>query len=73
MRLRAAVYAISGRAHKPARDAKATERIDAWDPCSPMQQGEQEDGIYAGAGLRPEEYSVMVLIAEYQQKSRKAA
>ena len=38
-----------------------------------MQQGEQEDGVYAGVGLRPEEYSVMVLIAEYQRKPRKAA
>jgi DNA topoisomerase-1 len=38
-----------------------------------MQQGEQQDMAYAGLGLRPEEYSVMVLIAEYQQKLAKAA
>src|SRR5581483_5317028 len=38
-----------------------------------MQQGEQQNAAYAGLGLRPEEYSVMVLIAEYQQKLAKAA
>jgi DNA topoisomerase-1 len=38
-----------------------------------MQQGEQQNTAYAGLGLRPEEYSVMVLIAEYQQKLAKAA
>jgi len=38
-----------------------------------MQQGEQQNVAYAGLGLRPEEYSVMVLIAEYQQKLAKAA
>jgi DNA topoisomerase I len=38
-----------------------------------MQQGEQQSTAYAGLGLRPEEYSVMVLIAEYQQKLAKAA
>jgi DNA topoisomerase I len=38
-----------------------------------MQEGEQQNAAYGGLGLRPEEYSVMVLIAEYQQKLAKAA
>jgi hypothetical protein len=38
-----------------------------------MQQGEQQHTAYAGLGLRPEEYTVMVLIAEHQQKLAKAA
>jgi DNA topoisomerase-1 len=38
-----------------------------------MQQGEQQNAAYEGRGLRPEEYSVMVLVAEYQQKLAKAA
>ena len=38
-----------------------------------MQQGEQQNAAYGGMGLRPEEYSVMVLVAEYQQKLAKAA
>jgi DNA topoisomerase-1 len=38
-----------------------------------MEQGEQQNAAYAGLGLRPEEYSVMVLIAEYQQKLARAA
>jgi DNA topoisomerase-1 len=38
-----------------------------------MEQGELQNTAYAGLGLRPEEYSVMVLIAEYQQKLAKAA
>jgi DNA topoisomerase-1 len=38
-----------------------------------MQQGEQQNSAYAGLGLRPEEYCVMVIIAEYQQKLAKAA
>lgn len=37
-----------------------------------MQRGEQQDSAYAGLGLRPEEYCVMVAIAEYQQKLTKA-
>jgi DNA topoisomerase-1 len=50
--------------------------IDAWADGSlfpVMEQGEQEDATYAGLGLRPEEYSVMVLIAKYQQELAKAA
>jgi DNA topoisomerase-1 len=31
-----------------------------------MKQGEQQDAAYAGLGLRPEEYCVMVLIADHQ-------
>ncbi len=31
-----------------------------------MQQGEQQDAAYSGLGLRPEEYCVMVLIADHQ-------
>jgi DNA topoisomerase-1 len=38
-----------------------------------MQQGEQQNTAYSGLGLRPEEYSVMVLIAEYQSKLARAA
>ncbi len=38
-----------------------------------MAQGEEQNAVYAGLGLRPEEYSVMVLIAEYQSKLAKAA
>ncbi len=50
--------------------------IDAYSDGSlaaAMQQGEQQHAAYAGLGLRPEEYSVMVLVAEYQQKLAKAA
>jgi DNA topoisomerase-1 len=36
-----------------------------------MQEGEKQHGDYAGMGLRPDEYSVMVIIAEYQQKLAK--
>jgi len=38
-----------------------------------MEQGREQNTAYDGMGLRPEEYSVMVLIAEYQQKLAKAA
>jgi DNA topoisomerase I len=38
-----------------------------------MEQGEAQNAAYSGLGLRAEEYSVMVLIAEYQQKLAKAA
>ncbi len=38
---------------------------------SMMQQGEQQHTAYSGLGLRPEEYAVMVIIAEYQQKLAK--
>jgi DNA topoisomerase-1 len=38
-----------------------------------MRQGEEQDSAYHGMGLRPEEYSVMVLIAEQQQRLAKAA
>jgi DNA topoisomerase-1 len=31
-----------------------------------MEQGEQQDSAYAGLGVRPEEYCVMVLIADHQ-------
>lgn len=50
--------------------------IDAWSDGSlfpAMERGEQQNTAYAGLGLRPEEYSVMVLVAEYQQKLAKAA
>jgi DNA topoisomerase I len=33
-----------------------------------MEQGEAQNTAYAGLGLRPEEYSVMVLVAEHQQR-----
>jgi DNA topoisomerase-1 len=38
-----------------------------------MRHGEEQNSAYAGLGLRPEEYSVMALIAEHQQKLAKAA
>jgi DNA topoisomerase-1 len=37
-----------------------------------MARGEEQNTAYAGLGLRPEEYSVMVLIAEYQGQMAKA-
>jgi DNA topoisomerase-1 len=36
-------------------------------------QGEQQDAAYAGPGLRPEEYAVMVLIAAHQEKLARTA
>lgn len=38
-----------------------------------MQQGEAQDAAYAGLGLRPEEYSVMVIVAAYQEKKATVA
>jgi DNA topoisomerase-1 len=38
-----------------------------------MESGKQQNAAYHGQGLRPEEYSVLVLVAEYQQKLAKAA
>ena len=38
-----------------------------------MRQGEQQHAAYGGRGLLPEEYTVMVLVAEHQQKLAKAA
>lgn len=38
-----------------------------------MKQGEQQNSAYSGLGLRPEEYSVMVIVTEYQQKLARAA
>jgi DNA topoisomerase-1 len=38
-----------------------------------MLEGEQQHSAYGGLGLRPEEYSVMVLVADYQRKLAKAA
>jgi DNA topoisomerase I len=32
-----------------------------------MEQGIQQDTAYAGMGLRPEEYAVMVIVARYQE------
>lgn len=37
-----------------------------------MEQGERQDGAYAGLGLRAEEYAVMVIVAEYQQRLARA-
>ena len=31
-----------------------------------MEQGGQEDSAYAGLGVRPDEYCMMVLLADYQ-------
>ncbi|MFN7997797.1 MAG: DNA topoisomerase IB [Bryobacteraceae bacterium] len=38
-----------------------------------MREGDAQNEAYAGLGLRPEEYCVMVLIAEYQQNLVKKA
>ncbi|MBZ5581779.1 MAG: DNA topoisomerase IB [Acidobacteriia bacterium] len=38
-----------------------------------MEQGQRQEAAYNGSGLRPEEYAVMVIIAEYQQRLAKAA
>ena len=38
-----------------------------------MQQGEEQDSAYAGLGLKPEEYAVMVVVARYQQNLAKKA
>jgi DNA topoisomerase-1 len=38
-----------------------------------MAQGIEPDNAYAGLGLKPEEYAVMVIIAAHQQKLAKAA
>jgi DNA topoisomerase-1 len=38
-----------------------------------MRRGEQQNTAYSGLGLQPEEYTVMVLVAEHQQKLAKAA
>ena len=38
-----------------------------------MRQGEQQNAAYSGLGLQPEEYSVMVIVTEYQQRLAKAA
>jgi DNA topoisomerase-1 len=32
-----------------------------------LELGEQQNSAYAGLGLRPEEYSVMVIVAKYQE------
>ena len=38
-----------------------------------MQQGEQQQTAYNGLGLRPEEYCVMVVVAEHQEKLARQA
>jgi DNA topoisomerase-1 len=39
-----------------------------------MERGEQQDSAYAGLGLRPEEYALMVIVAAYQERlARQAA
>ena len=38
-----------------------------------LAQGAQQDSDYAGLGLRPEEYAVMVIIAAHQEKLAHAA
>jgi DNA topoisomerase-1 len=37
-----------------------------------MKQGEQQQTAYAGLGLRPEEYSTMVIVADYQERLARA-
>jgi DNA topoisomerase-1 len=38
-----------------------------------MEQGQQQDTAYAGWGMRPEEYAVMVIVARYQENLAGAA
>ncbi len=38
-----------------------------------MEQGEQQQSAYAGLGLQPEEYAVMVIVAEYQERLARQA
>jgi len=33
-----------------------------------LEEGEQQDSAYAGLGLRPDEYCVMVTVARYQER-----
>jgi hypothetical protein len=33
-----------------------------------IREGEKQNGAYAGLGLRPEEYAVMVIVARYQER-----
>lgn len=50
--------------------------IDAYDKGSlfdSMREGVAQNEAYAGLGLRPEEYCVTVIIAEYQEKQVKEA
>ena len=54
--------------HPAVLDAYTEGQLDEM-----MARGEQQDAAYAGLGLRPEEYCVMVAIAEYQTKLAKAA
>jgi DNA topoisomerase-1 len=54
--------------HPAVLDAYSEGKLDEM-----MQRGEQQNSAYAGLGLKPEEYCVMVVIAEYQQKLAKAA
>jgi DNA topoisomerase-1 len=37
------------------------------------EQGERQNTAYSGLGLRPEEYAVMVIVAEYQEKLARGA
>lgn len=39
---------------------------------STLEQGERQQTAYAGLGLRPEEYCVLVVVAEHQQKLARA-
>ena len=44
--------------------------VDAYSDASlfeVMQQGQEQNSAYAGLGLSPEEYSVMVIVAKYQE------
>jgi len=38
-----------------------------------MKRGEQQHAAYAGLGLRPEEYSTMVIVADYQERQARTA
>jgi DNA topoisomerase-1 len=40
---------------------------------SVMERGIEADSVYGGLGLRPEEYAVMVIVADYQQRAARAA
>ncbi len=50
--------------------------IDAWAEGSlfrALEQGVKQDSAYAGMGLSPEEYALMVVVTEHQRKLARAA
>jgi DNA topoisomerase-1 len=54
--------------HPAVLEAYSDDKLDEM-----MKRGEQQNSAYAGLGLRPEEYCVMVAIADYQDRRAHAA